>query len=875
MVTRRLISLDVETHLVQPGLLVPPLVCGSTAEWPNKESARLLGKFETLEVAATLLADPNVTITGANLPFDFAVIANEAPSLLKPIFKAYEEGRVHDILLAQALDAVAGGHLGLMPTGMPLFNAKGKRTDRYDLDICVRLVLHRYDAKANDLYRMRYAILDRVPMPEWPAEATQYPIDDAWNEVEVAAKQLGIPAKPPEELVVYGDPALDEGASWVFDPAQDSPQAQPAPEPFRNLRDQASQARAAWALHLGASWGFQADPLYIELLELRAKELHKVYVDRFAKIGLYKLDKASEKLLKEAEEARAAQGEEVDGEGDEADHALAARLGYKRDTAAVARAVAQAYGAEEPCPRCEGEGKIRRVKQVPCRGVKGSNRRFLGCLGGPACVCGGTGTIDEPGNVVICAVKEGGCGGTGFDIDPKKVPALPRTKTNGVSSSRDTLMESGHEDLHDFGLNQQAKVLRTYLPYLRKGIGRPLTLRPNVVLETGRVSYDELIQLFPRWTLSGFAPDSEGLKRAVALAEAAGRADVVRALLSGWVPSPRECLRARRGRVLGSTDYAALEMCTLAQVLLWLFKKSRMADIINETKKPGHLHSALGARILNISFEEMLARLEAKDKVAKDARQASKPVNFGLPGRMGAARLVLTSREEKNGHTDAPDGKRYSGIRFCILVGGAERCGEKKITQWGKQIIPPTCLACLRVAKDKLIPAWFSAYPEMEDYFKWVDDTLEATGGVIPCFGPWICDDRVPEAEREPHRVRGGCARGDASNNSFQGLAACGAKDAYWEVTKESYTDESSPLFQATTRAPGFIHDELLTEMDEGLAHLAGPRVAEVMVKAMRKWVPDVHISAETALMEHWNKDAQSVYDADGKLTVWTPEAFL
>ena len=455
---------------------MPPLVCGSRAEWPDRGSARLLNKYEVLETAAELLADPSVTITGANIAFDFGVVVNEAPSLLKSVFKAYEEGRVHDILLSQALDAVAGGHLGLAPTGMPLLNAKGRRTDRYDLDICVRLDLHRYDAKENDFYRMRYAILDRVPMPEWPAEAKQYPVDDAWNEVEVAAKQLGIPEHPPEEIV-YGDPALDEGSSWLYDSALDGPQAQPALVPFRNLGDQAGQARAAWALHLGAAWGFQADPLYIELLELRAKELHKIYVDRFAKVGLYKLDDRSERLVKQAAQEKAARaadedaGESAEDVEEEAkiEAALLAQLGYKRDTAAVARAVAKAYGATDPCPRCGGDGKVRRVKRVPCRGAKGANRRYLGCLNNATCVCGGSGGVDEPQGIVICAVKEGGCGGTGFDIRPEKVPSLPRTPKHGVSASRDTLMESGDDELHAFGLNQQGKILSTYSPYLPQG----------------------------------------------------------------------------------------------------------------------------------------------------------------------------------------------------------------------------------------------------------------------------------------------------------------------------------------------------------------------------------------------------------------------
>jgi len=810
----RLHSYDLETHLIQPGISAPPIVCGSTASFHGgQETSRVfIGKQEAVREVQVLLDDSDAIIVGANIAFDMGCLANADTSLLPSIFKAYDEGRVHDVLIAQALDAVANGHLGKHPSGEgPLTDSKGRQTERYSLDICVRLVLNRNDAKENDFWRRRYAILEKVPFALWPDDAVQYPKDDAWNTVEVGAVQLAYAGLE---------------------------------DPFRNLSDLPAQCETAFALHLGAMWGIRSDPERAALLEERATELHVEYVKRFKAYGFFKTDK---------------KGKIVE------------------DTAAVSRAVATAYGATEPCELCGKLGRVQKQNTVPCRGLKVKGR-FKGCTatkgvvvvteatdatsdenvqaeGGrvvemndpvlefdpTSCeVCRGTGEVLKPGNIVICP----DCRGTGFDIDPKRLPSLPRTEKGGVSSSRDTMSESGDETLIEFGKNKQEKILKTYLPFIKRGIHAPITLKPNVLLESGRVSYEDIIQTFPRWKLKPFKD---------------GR----------WVPSPRECFMARPGRFFGSTDYAALELCTLAQVCLWVCKgQSKMADAINATKEPGDLHTALGARLMNISFEEMKARIKAKDKVAKDFRQASKPVNFGLPGGMRAATLVLSSRKENNGSTQGPDGREYDGIRFCILIGGARECGTKKVTEWQRQVIPPTCEMCLKLAEDQLIPAWFDQWPEMKEYFGYVKREIEITSGEIPCFGPWLFK---PGVRRVPHRIRGGTPWRAAANNGFQALAADGAKYALRKVTREAYTDESSALYQGRVRIPMFIHDELFSEGDEETAHIWGPRIAEIMVDAMREWVPDVWVAAETALMKHWNKDAEPTY-TDGKLVPWYPK---
>lgn len=752
----RIVGLDLETELIQPGLLTPPIVCGSVQQ--EGEEAQIVHRDEILTVARRLLEDSSVRLGLANGVFDFGCLCAAEPSLLPLVFKAYEDGRVHDILITQSLDAIAGGHLNRDFEGRPLKDGKGRHTDRYSLDIVVKLNLGRDDAKVNDFYRLRYAILKNIPMADWPEEALQYPKDDARNQTDVAVHQLT--------------------------------------KPFRNLEDLAAQCETAWALHLGAIWGFRTDPANVAALEKRSLELHDEYIERFKKKGFFKPD------------------------GTE-------------DTAAVARAVVKAYGCDyRDCPACGGVGKVQAVKKEPCRGVKHKNK-FQGCLGPGAsgCVCQGTGEVQKLGSIILCR----DCSGSGYDLDPNLVKNLPRTAKGGVSTSRDTLSESGDEDLAEYGENKHEKILKTYLPFLKLGLHRPITLSPNVLLESGRVSYNGLIQTFPRWKLEG-------------------------------APSPRECFVAREGRVFGSTDYSALELVTLAQTCLWVVGESKMAQVINESKDPGNLHTALGAKLMNISLDEMKARIAAKDSMAKAFRQSSKVANFGLPGGMQAATMVLSARRDTQ-NTTGPDGQEYKGIRFCIMIGGARRCGEVKVTEWKRQAISPTCLACLKLAEDQLIPAWFAQWPEMRLYFEWVKNYVDREGS-IPSFGPWFFQKN--HQTRSPHRVRGGVNWRNAANNSFQGLAADGCKAALRAVTREAYLDESSPLYRGVVRVPAMIHDELLTEGNLDTAHLWGPRVAEIMIAAMREWVPDVWTHAETALQKFWNKNAEPVYQ-DGKLIVWTP----
>jgi hypothetical protein len=796
---RRFASYDLETYVVQPGLLAPPIVCGSAAtaeveqiKLSEDELARqahtnepvvnylvrapggeLLTKEQALAAARAILSDEQVTLIGANIPYDFACLAAEDPSLLKLIFKAYAEGRVVDIQTAQALHAIAEGNLYMDPnTGRSLRNKKGKQ-ERYNVGVVVRLVRGREDAKENDFWRKRYAILESIPQEKWPWDAQQYPKDDANNELEVGLAQLGLLPETVEH---------------------------------NNLSDLAAQCETHFAMYLGAVWGIRTSRERVEALEARVEAWYAKFVERYKKVGFI-------------------------------------RENGKENSAAVKRAVAKAYGADTQCEACKGTGRRRHVKREPCRGVKLKNK-YQGCpivSGGVSCAaCSGSGFTEKLGNEVNCE----DCDGSGYDLT--SAPALPLTDTGGISTSRDTLAESGESDLHDYAENEPEKIRNTYIPALKQGVDKPFNLRPNVLVESGRTSYDGIIQLIPRMCPACMFKLKDQACTCV-----------------------RPCFEAREGYWYCSVDYSALELVTLSQVCLWVCGFSKMAETINESRDPGFLHTALAARMIGVDAVELKARIKGGDKQAKNFRQAAKPGSFGLPGGMGAVTLVLTNRKKSAGITDGPDGRKYDGIRFCILIDNAKECGVEKITEWKGRVCPPVCRQCVELIEYQLKPAWHEQWPEMREYFGWVTRTLDQYNGMLPCFGPWAAEG-LDDWERRAHRVRGGLSYTSGCNNAFQSLAADGAKSALRRVVREAYLDPDSPLWG--TRPVMFVHDEIFSEMPSERAHVAGPHKAKVMIEEMKRWTPDVLVAAEPALMTNWYKDAEPTYDATGKLIPWEPK---
>lgn len=411
----------------------------------------------------------------------------------------------------------------------------------------------------------------------------------------------------------------------------------------------------------------------------------------------------------------------------------------------------------------------------------------------------------------------------------------------------------------------------------------PLTLRPNPVLETGRVSYDGVIQLFKRQPGHFDAESGE------------------------WVPSLRECIEARPGHVLGSIDYDSGELITHAQSCIWITGFSKLAKALVDGLKP---HNALGATMIGLSYEEFDRQMKDKSSsrfaYCKNARQAAKPPNFGYPGGMGAVKLVLQQRKQgpNTPHPNGPswvkddDGKLvrgYKGLRFCLLMDGTDHCGGdgNMLRTWKDRKIPPTCKRCIECAV-RLKQVWQRQWPENTTYFQFIQACVEngqAVTGEMLARWPhlretFVVGQRLAPGEIVQHysgRIRGGIDFCSGANGFFQGLLGDIAKSALRRVSRECYdptiridafahensrrsryADGASPLYG--TRVIVFQHDELLPEFPEDVAHDAATRVSEVMVEEMMHYCPDLAPAAKAppALMRQWNKLAEPAYKVNG-----------
>lgn len=281
----------------------------------------------------------------------------------------------------------------------------------------------------------------------------------------------------------------------------------------------------------------------------------------------------------------------------------------------------------------------------------------------------------------------------------------------------------------------------------------------------------------------------------------------------------RPSLRARDGMVFAAIDYDIAELCALAQIWYWLFGTSSMMDAINGGMDP---HAVFGARLADVDVAVFLADLsgangpEAKARAKGHWRQMAKVGNFGIPGGLGAASLST-----------------YAASTYGVDMD--------------------------EDAARELIREWKATWPESVEYFRMM--------GRFADLGDFSLQQFVSQ------RTRGGLIYTSGCNTLFQGLVADGAKHAGWELAKAQYvppprsaTPERRALYGC--RSVVFVHDEYIIEGPEETAHVWAPEAARIMVDALARYIPDVRLNAEAALMRTWQKGAEPVI-IDGRLVPW------
>ncbi len=823
------LALDLETHLIQPGLLAPPMVLGSAAEMgpDGRLIGQILSKDEVRALFGAVLANPAIVLCGANIVYDLLVLAVDFAArgldIMPQIFAMYDpegcvirgdcDGRVFEIQLAEPLHAIAQGHLGKHAlTGETIINKATGRPGRYSLDTVTFEVQGREDAKINDRFRLSFAQFDNVPIAQLPFEARQYPIDDAVNTAGDALGQAGLLPSvnvhvwEPDRTPPYhmrckhcGDYNLPE-----------TPQACMRVQRRRNLQGLARQAYFAWAAQIGAAWGFNVPQDEVDKLEARVDAAREAAIGPFKAAGIV-------------------------------------RENGSVNEAALKKLAAIAYGARDICPNCNGTGK------VPSEKTQG--RTKVNCKG---------------------------CDGTCLALTSQ----IPRTPSGEVACGRDALCESGDELLMDFGEQPSRKIKTTYIPLLRRGRACnvcgftgvatkykkahdewctatngeagyravPITVRINPLLESERAAIEDGLHGLPR---------------------------------KGGV---RECFVARPGYVLSSEDYTAGELVTLAWNCLKLVGYSKLADALNAKID---VHTALAGTLVGKSYEEMMRAKKAKEKWADDLRQVGKKSNFGFGGGMAELEFVLKPcRADPDLFTPCPSGpterngvRGFNGVRPCILMDHEDYCGRpgEKITMYRDKPCPPVCKRCLDAGK-RAREAWFTQWCEMRDYFKMIKKSISVEGPSgtpevtyvdgMTRGGVGFCD----AANTHFQRTLAKAAK----------IAFCQIQrecvDRTWrvrssEMMKSRYDGGESPLYGS--RAIALFHDETIAEHPESVAHDGATRISEVMVEALRFQCPELApaVQAEPTLMRRLYKGATPRYARGGekpagendRLVCWEP----
>jgi DNA polymerase-1 len=275
----------------------------------------------------------------------------------------------------------------------------------------------------------------------------------------------------------------------------------------------------------------------------------------------------------------------------------------------------------------------------------------------------------------------------------------------------------------------------------------------------------------------------------------------------------RSCFVPRAGFDYCSNDFNQVEACAFAQACLWTVGRSDMADAIRNGQD---IHSRIGSRIMGIPYADFVRRRKAGDPDCVNIRQTSKPVNFGYMGGMGPAKMAAAVWKQAKIRISEAQARMYRG-------------------------------------------AWLREWSEAGAYFEHVNGLIGGRNGTttIRQFGSG--------------RVRGNVTFTETCNGFFSAIANDGAGDAVFQVSREMYAVPASPLFGS--RIAVFPHDEIVAEVPREIGHEAGYRLSAVMNATMQRWIPDIPISSEPALMRRYYKGAETVKDANGRLTIWEPDA--
>jgi len=296
---------DCETWAITPGVVAPPLVVASVCGPEN--IAALLEKPAALEWLHKLLAADR-WIVGQNIVFDLAVACRADPTLLLPVFRAFENNRVIDTMVVEKMRKISHGWTRFDPR-------LGKRP-RYGLEDLVNEYLGEMmvGKHGKDAWRLRYKELDGIDLKQWPAEAKSYAMDDASYTARLFLRQVE---------TLGSDAAMSS-----------------------TLIDLSRQMRAAWGLHIMGMWGLRTDSAAVETLDHRLRGHVESELAYLHSVGIFRQEwrKDKDRITKKSV------GEK--------------KLRYVRTMKVLEGLVEACFNARgEPCPLTEGgKGEVKKPK---------------------------------------------------------------------------------------------------------------------------------------------------------------------------------------------------------------------------------------------------------------------------------------------------------------------------------------------------------------------------------------------------------------------------------------------------------------------------------------------------------------------------------
>ncbi len=275
----------------------------------------------------------------------------------------------------------------------------------------------------------------------------------------------------------------------------------------------------------------------------------------------------------------------------------------------------------------------------------------------------------------------------------------------------------------------------------------------------------------------------------------------------------RNCFMAREGYCFVFADYDGAEMRTFAQALVDIVGHSKLAEKY-QADTAFDPHSYLVAEFMGLSYNQVIERKNQNDRLIKQTRQLMKAANFGFMGGLSSSNFGAYARE------------RY---------GVGDVSAAKAMELYG---------------------FYMKVFPEVKAYFSWVKAQTMNPDGVMDVVLP------------RSLRISGGKQFTQACNCFAQGVAADGALRALYSITEKCF-DSKSVLYRA--RPILFIHDEIITEVPLENAVNAASEIQTIMQAGMEYYTPDIPSACSVALADRWYEEADTIYDKNGILTLWTP----